>query len=81
MASALFEARLAHVELLGARNEPGFGGMARRALSVATTRGHFASARLVRELATDRPADYLTAGSSRSTHFARQAGAVVGWPK
>ena len=47
--SALFEARLAQVELLAARNEPRFEAVARRALSVATTCGHLASARLLRE--------------------------------
>lgn len=50
VASALFEARLAQAELVGARNEPEFEALARRALSVATRSGHFASARLLREL-------------------------------
>ena len=50
VASALFEARLAQVELAGARNEPEFEALARRALSVATISGHLSSARLLREL-------------------------------
>jgi tetratricopeptide (TPR) repeat protein len=50
VASALFEARLAQVELVGARNEPEFEALAGQALSVATRCGHFASARILREL-------------------------------
>lgn len=57
VASALFEARLAHVELVGARNEPEFEALARRALSVATRSGHLASARLLRELLATHQAD------------------------
>ncbi|HEY3073395.1 MAG TPA: BTAD domain-containing putative transcriptional regulator [Candidatus Limnocylindrales bacterium] len=50
VASALFEARLAQVELVGARNEPEFETLAAEALLVATTSGHLASARILREL-------------------------------
>jgi DNA-binding SARP family transcriptional activator len=57
VASALFEARLAQVELLAARNEPEFEAIARRALSGATTSGHLASARLLRELLANHGAD------------------------
>jgi DNA-binding SARP family transcriptional activator len=48
--SALFEARLAQVELAQARNDPEFEALARRALSIATAGGHLVSARLIREL-------------------------------
>ena len=57
VASARFEARLAQVELLAAQNDPEFDVRARRALSVATTCGHLASARLLRELIANRQAD------------------------
>jgi DNA-binding SARP family transcriptional activator len=57
VASALFEARLAQAELLAARNDPEFEAMARQALSVATACGHFASARLLRELLANHDAD------------------------
>lgn len=50
VASALFEARLAHAELMAASNDPEFETVARDALSIATNSGHLASARLLREL-------------------------------
>jgi DNA-binding SARP family transcriptional activator len=57
VASALFEARLAQVELVAARIEPEFEALAGQALSVATTSGHFASARILRELMANHQAD------------------------
>jgi DNA-binding SARP family transcriptional activator len=61
VASALFEARLAHVELIAARNGAEFEAVARDALTLATRSGHLASARRLRELLAnhlgDAPAD------------------------
>jgi tetratricopeptide (TPR) repeat protein len=56
VASAHYEARLAHVELASARDDPEFETIARRALAVAASQGHEASARLIRVLLADRHA-------------------------
>jgi tetratricopeptide (TPR) repeat protein len=53
VASAHYEARLAHVELAAARDDPQFDAIARSALAVATLHGHEASARLIRDLLAD----------------------------
>jgi DNA-binding SARP family transcriptional activator len=53
VASAHYEARLAHVELAAARDDPQFEAIARRALAVAALHGHEASARLIRDLLAD----------------------------
>lgn len=57
VASALFEARLARAELLVARNEAEFEAVAREALAIATTSGHLASARLLRDLLLSHEVD------------------------
>ncbi len=57
VAIAHYEARLSHVELAAARDDPEFEAIARRALSVAASHGHEASARLIRDLLADRHAD------------------------
>jgi tetratricopeptide (TPR) repeat protein len=57
VASAHFEARLAEAQLAEARKDAGLEAIARRALGIATRRGHLASARVLRTLLTDHRAE------------------------